>query len=250
MRLGVVVKGLRFRDHHVVGDILTLAVRYRDEGADEIVFYDIAASAEGRRVDAGWVRKVAQVIDIPFCVAGGIHSVADAEELLNGGAEKVSINSPALLNPDLIDALARRFGSQCVVVGIDSYRTETGHRAWLFTGDGGRARDGGRYVSQWIREVQDRGAGEIVVNCMTHDGVREGYDVEQLRDLRGRCHVPLIASGGAGTIQHFSELFSRTGVDGALAASVFHSGTIHISDLKWQLRAAGIAVRPPDSQPS
>jgi cyclase len=227
-----------------VGDILELAARYRDEGADELVFYDITASPQQRSVDRGWVRRVAQVLDIPFCVAGGIRSVADAEEVLNAGAEKVSINSPALADPGLIGSLSERFGSQCVVVGIDSQLTSDGYRAYQFTGDPDRTRESGRDVLAWVREVQERGAGEIVLNCMGSDGVRRGYDIEQLRAVREVCDVPLVASGGAGAVEHFTEVFRQAGVDAALAASVFHTGAIAIPDLKRALRAAGIEVRP------
>jgi imidazole glycerol-phosphate synthase subunit HisF len=227
-----------------VGDIMDLAARYRDEGADELVFYDITASPEGRSVDREWVRRVARVLDIPFCVAGGIKSVADAEEILNAGAEKVSVNSPALANPGLIDALSARFGSQCVVVGIDSQLTYAGYRAFQFTGDPNRTRESGREVLSWVREVQDRGAGEIVLNCMGSDGVRRGYDVEQLRTVREICDVPLVASGGAGAVEHFASVFKEAGVDAALAASVFHTGAIAIPDLKRELRTVGIEIRP------
>jgi len=227
-----------------VGDIIELAVRYRDEGADELVFYDITASPQQRSVDRAWVRRVAQILDIPFCVAGGIRSVRDAEEVLNAGAEKVSINSPALADPQLIGALSRRFGSQCVVVGIDSRQASDGYRAYQLTGDPARTRDSGREVRSWVREVQERGAGEIVLNCMGSDGVREGYDIEQLRAIREICRIPLVASGGAGTMAHFTAVFREAGVDAALAASVFHSGTIAIPALKRTLRAAGIEVRP------
>jgi len=227
-----------------VGDIIELAVRYRDEGADELVFYDITASPQQRSVDRAWVRRVAQILDIPFCVAGGIRSVRDAEEVLNAGAEKVSINSPALADPQLIGALSRRFGSQCVVVGIDSRQASDGYRAYQLTGDPARTRDSGREVRSWVREVQERGAGEIVLNCMGSDGVREGYDIEQLRAIREICRIPLVASGGAGTMAHFTAVFREAGVDAALAASVFHTGTIAIPALKRTLRAAGIEVRP------
>jgi imidazole glycerol-phosphate synthase subunit HisF len=227
-----------------VGDIMELAARYRDEGADELVFYDITASPEGRSVDRDWVRRVARVLDIPFCVAGGIRSVEDAEEILNAGAEKVSINSPALANPSLIDGLSTRFGAQCVVVGIDSQLTDQGYRAYQFTGDPNRTRESGREVLSWVREIQERGGGEIVLNCMGSDGVRRGYDVEQLRAVRGICHVPLVASGGAGAVEHFVSVFKDAGVDAALAASVFHSGAIAIPDLKRELKTAGIEVRP------
>ena len=234
---------MRFRNHEVAGDILALAARYRDAGADELVFYDITASPEGRTVAREWVRRVARVLDIPFCVAGGIRSVADAEAVLNAGAEKISINTPALARPQLISELSRRFGSQCVVVGIDSQRTPGGYRVWQLTGDTGRAQDAGRESLAWAREAQDRGAGELVVNCMAADGVRDGYDVEHLAAVRAVCNVPLIASGGAGAVAHFMEVFTRAGVDGALAASVFHSGAIAIADLKRQLHAAGIPMR-------
>jgi len=227
-----------------VGDILELATRYRDEGADELVFYDITASPEGRSVDRDWVRRVARVLDIPFCVAGGIRSVADAEEILNAGAEKVSINSPALANPDLINALSTRFGSQCVVVGVDSQLTERGYRAFQFTGDPNRTRESGRDVLTWVQEIQDRGGGEIVLNCMGSDGVRRGYDVAQLRKVREICQVPLVASGGAGAVEHFTAVFKEAAVDAALAASVFHSGAIAIGELKRELRSAGVEVRP------
>jgi cyclase len=239
-----VVKGVRFRDHRIVGDILELAARYRDAGADELVFYDISASPDGRSVDRSWVRRVARILDIPFCVAGGIRSVADAEEVLGAGAEKVSINSPALARPDLIDALSQRFGAQCVVVGIDSQTVAAGYRVQQFTGDALRTRDTARDTLDWAIEVQRRGAGEIVLNCMASDGVRQGYDLEQLRAVRSVCQVPLVASGGAGVAEHFVAVFVGAGVDAALAASVFHSGELAIPDLKRRLRAAGIEVRP------
>lgn len=244
MRDGQVVKGVRFRDHQIVGDILALAARYRDEGADELVFYDITASPEGRSVDRDWISRVAAVLDIPFCVAGGIRSVADAESVLNAGAEKVSINSPALADPALINQLARRFGSQCVVVGIDSQTFPEGHRVYQFTGDPNRSRDSGRDTLAWVREVQDRGAGEIVLNCMASDGVRRGYDLPQLLATRQQCSVPLVASGGAGLPEHFADLFEQRAADAALAASVFHSGQIAIADLKRYLKSRHIEVRP------
>jgi cyclase len=241
---------VRFRDHRVVGGILELAQRYCAAGADELVFYDITASPEGRSVDRGWVRRVAQVLDIPFCVAGGIASVADAEEILNAGAEKVSVNSPALVDPALIERLSARFGAQCVVVGIDSQTVGGEYLVYQFTGDPTRSRASGRSTLDWVREVQDRGAGEIVLNCMASDGVRRGYDLAQLRAVREVCHVPLVASGGAGEVDHFRRVFREAGVDAALAASVFHSGAIAIEDLKRELAASGIAVRPPDAAPA
>ena len=244
MRDGQVVKGVRFRDHRVVGDILELAARYRDEGADELVFYDISASPERRTVERHWVSRVARILDVPFCVAGGIRSIAEAETVLAAGAEKISINSPALEDPDLINALSERFGAQCVVVGIDSQTVNGEYRVQQFTGDAARMRDTARGTIEWAIEAQRRGAGEIVLNCMSSDGVRQGYDIEQLRAVRAHCRVPMVASGGAGAAQHFVEVFRDAHADAALAASVFHSGEISIPELRRELRAQGIEVRP------
>ncbi len=234
---------MRFRDHRIVGDILELATRYRDEGADELVFYDITASPEGRSVDRSWIARIARVLDIPFCVAGGIRSVEDAEAVLNSGAEKISVNSPALADPALIDRLAHRFGSQCVVVGVDSQTVGDDFLVYQYTGDPERSRSTARRTLDWVREAQDRGAGEIVLNCMASDGVRTGYDIAQLQRVREACRVPLIASGGAGARQHFADVFLEARVDGALAASVFHSAAIAIPDLKRFLREHHIEVR-------
>jgi cyclase len=208
------------------------------------VFYDISASPEGRSVDHSWVTRVARTLDIPFCVAGGISSVDQAEKILASGAEKISVNSPALENPELIDALSERFGAQCVVVGVDSQTVDQGYRVQQFTGDAARTRDTSRSTIDWVIEAQRRGAGEIVLNCMSSDGVRMGFDIGQLRAIREVCQVPLVASGGAGAAQHFIDVFQGAQVDAALAASVFHSGEIAIPNLKRHLRAAGIEVRP------
>jgi imidazole glycerol-phosphate synthase subunit HisF len=244
VRDGQVVKGVRFRDHVVMGEIVDLALRYRDEGADELVFYDITASPEGRSVDRGWVEKVARAIDIPFCVAGGIRSVDEARAVLHAGADKISVNSPALERPGLIDELAAAFGVQCVVVGIDSLRDADGEwRVRQYTGDPAKTQALPRRTLDWMAETQRRGAGEIVLNCMGSDGVRGGYDLEQLAAARAVCHVPLIASGGAGAPKHFRDAFIEADVDGALAASVFHSGAIAIPQLKHYLRGQGVAVR-------
>lgn len=241
---GRVVKGVRFRDHVDVGDIVELAMRYRDAGADELVFYDITASPQGRHVDKGWVERIARVIDIPFCVAGGIRSVADAREVLHAGADKISVNTPALQRPELVAELADAFGVQCVVVGVDSLRDEDGQwRVRQFTGDVQRTQALAKTTLEWVAQVQELGAGEIVLNCMGSDGVREGYDIQQLQRVREVCAVPLIASGGAGTSGHFLDLFRRVDVDGALAASVFHSGAVAIPQLKQYLHAQGIEVR-------
>jgi len=227
-----------------VGDILALAQRYRDEGADELVFYDITASPDGRSVDRRWINQVAEILDIPFCVAGGIRTLADAEEVLNYGADKISINSPALARPDLIGELATRFGSQCVVVGIDSLAEDDIYRVYQNTGDPTKTQHANRETIDWVKEAESRGAGEFVLNCMNQDGVRQGYDIAQLKLVRENSTVPLIASGGAGTQEHFSEVFKQARVDGALAASVFHKQIIEIGGLKAFLAAEGIEVRP------
>ncbi|HTE40467.1 MAG TPA: HisA/HisF-related TIM barrel protein [Steroidobacteraceae bacterium] len=234
---------MQFRDHKVVGDIIELATRYREEGADELVFYDITASPDNRRVDRSWIARIARILDIPFCVAGGIRSVADAEEILGEGAEKVSVNSPALADPDLINRLSERFGAQCVVVGIDSQTVDGEYFVYQFTGDPTRTRNTAKRTIDWAKEVQQRGAGEIVLNCMASDGVRKGYDLKKMRALRDVCSVPLIASGGAGEMEHFAAVFSIADVDGALAASVFHSGSIAIPTLKKFLNEQHIEVR-------
>ena len=239
----MVVKGVQFRNHRVVGDILELAQRYCAEGADELVFYDITASPDDRSVDRSWVTRVARVLDIPFCVAGGIRSVGDAEDVLNKGADKISINSPALADPELITALAKRFGSQCVVIGIDSREEHGNYFVYQYTGDPDKTQAAQRTTVDWVREVQRRGAGEIVLNCMNQDGVKNGYDTAQLAQVREGCGVPLIASGGAGRREHFLQVFEDANVDGALAASVFHNAEIPIPDLKQYLVQNQVDVR-------
>ncbi|MEA4701934.1 imidazole glycerol phosphate synthase subunit HisF [Klebsiella pneumoniae] len=245
VRDGQVVKGVQFRNHEIIGDIVPLAKRYADEGADELVFYDITASSDGRVVDKSWVSRVAEVIDIPFCVAGGIKSLEDAAQILSFGADKISINSPALADPTLITRLADCFGVQCIVVGIDTwFDAETGkYHVNQYTGDESRTRVTQWETLDWVEEVQKRGAGEIVLNMMNQDGVRNGYDLQQLAKVRAVCHVPLIASGGAGTMEHFLEAFRDADVDGALAASVFHKQIINIGELKAYLAAQGVEIR-------
>ena len=247
VREGRVVKGVKFRDHVDMGDIADLALRYRDEGADELVFYDISASPEGRSVDYAWIERVSRLLDIPFCVAGGIRDVETARRVLYSGADKVSVNTPALERPALIGELAEAFGVQCVVVGIDSIREPDGEwRVRRYTGDPSKMQGAGLRTLDWVVQAQQRGAGEIVLNCMDQDGVRCGYDLVQLQAVRAVCEVPLIASGGAGEPGHFADVFKQADVDGALAASVFHSGQIRIPALKKALAGQGIEVRRGD----
>jgi len=200
---GQVVKGVQFKNHKVVGEIIELASRYAQAGADELVFYDIGASVNNKLISNDWVSKVSQSIDIPFCVAGGINSVKSARERLAAGADKISINSPAI----------------------------------------NKTKETGITTSEWVEEVTSRGAGEIVLNCMNKDGVKKGYDIDQLSSIRQMCSVPLIASGGAGTIQHFIDVFNKANVDGALAASVFHKSLINLQNLKQELSNSSIEVR-------
>ena len=240
---GRVVKGVRFRGHTDMGDAADLAARYRDQGADELVFYDITASPEGRTLDYGWVRDIARLLDIPFSVAGGIRSVDQAARCLDHGADKVSINSPALERPELIAEMAERLGSQCVVVGVDSKRSGEDWVVHQYTGDPTASRAAGRRTLDWVVEAQGLGAGEIVLNCMDEDGVRRGYDIAQLAAARARLTIPLVASGGAGTASHFLDVFEQADVSGALAASVFHTGALAIPDLKAFLSDAGQEMR-------
>lgn len=245
VRDGVVVKGVQFKNHEVVGSIVDLAARYAAEGADELVFYDITASAHGNKVDKSWVAKIAEVINIPFAVAGGIRSIEDAQQILEYGADKISINSPALSDPSLITCLADRFGVQCVVVGIDSFY-DSEHQEYIvkqFTGDEKTTKCTAWRTLDWVQEVQKRGAGEIVLNMMNQDGMKNGYDLQQLKAVQKVCHVPLIASGGAGTMEHFYQAFDQADVSGALAASVFHKNIINIGELKAYLREKGVICR-------
>ena len=243
VRDGRVVKGIRFRNHRDAGDIIEQTLRYRDEGADELVFYDIGASPEGRMLDVEWVRRIAREIDIPFAVAGGVRTRDQAAACLDAGADKVSINSPAIERPELIDELARDFGSQCVVLGVDSFFDGSAYRVKQYTGSPQAERLSGVETLDWVREATDRGAGEIVLNCMRNDGVRTGYDLEHVWQVVDRVSVPVIASGGAGAHEHFRDAFT-IGANGALAATVFHDRIIAIPQLKEYLAACGIEVRP------
>ncbi len=240
---GKVVKGVQFRNHEIVGDIVELAKRYSQAGADELVFYDITASSDQRRVDYHWVEQIAAEIDIPFCVAGGIRDTDTARQVLMAGADKISINSPALERPELIADMVQVFGQQCVVIGIDSFEKAGDYWVYQYAGDPDKMQAANLRTVDWVRQVARFGAGEIVLNCMNQDGVRQGYDINQLQHIRQLVTVPLIASGGAGQMSHFAEIFEQTGVDGALAASVFHKGMIDIGQLKQYLAAEGLAVR-------
>ena len=243
VRDGRVVKGVQFRDHRDVGDIVEHAMRYREEGADELVFYDITASAEGRSLDVDWVRRIARVIDIPFAVAGGVRTRDQAAACLDNGADKVSINSPAIERPALIEELARDFGSQCVVLGVDSFEDGGDYFVKQYTGSVEKTRDTGLRTLDWVREATRRGAGEVVLNCMRRDGVRTGYDIPHTKAVIDAVEVPVIASGGAGAPEHFRDAFA-VGASGALAATVFHDRLIAIPDLKEYLRTCGIEMRP------
>lgn len=238
-----VVKGVQFRNHRVVGDILPLAAHYSEQGADELVFYDITASSEQRSVAPEWIEQIAATINIPFTVAGGIRTVEQAKLLLNAGADKMSINSPAIESPQLINQLSNRFGRQCIVIGIDSQWIDDDYYVYQYTGSEASSRNSKRKTRDWIREVQERGAGEIVLNCMQSDGVRNGYDLKQLKEMSALCQVPLIASGGAGALDDFNQLFAQTQVSGALAASVFHDAILTIKEIKTELKSRKIKVR-------
>jgi cyclase len=244
VRDGQVVKGIGFRDHKIVGDIVDLAQIYMDQGADELVFYDITASTRTDGIAPVWVDRIASFLNIPFCVAGGIRSAHQARAILNAGADKISINSPALENPQLITDLADIFGVQCVVVGVDSRKESDGdYYVYQYTGDESKTIASKRRTLDWVQEVQERGAGEIVLNCMNQDGVKNGYDIAQLQKMRDVLNIPLIASGGAGEMAHFKDVFQAADVDGALAASVFHYGHIQIPDLKNYLTENHILCR-------
>ena len=240
---GHVVKGVKFKNHQIVGSILDLANKYNKDGADELVFYDIGASTYDGVVSKEWVKQIAEVINIPFCVAGGIKNLEDAKEILNNGADKISINTPALANPNLIKELANEFGSQCVVVGIDSRQIKNKYIVYSNTGDEKTIRRTQLETGEWIDKIQSLGAGEIVLNCMNQDGVKTGYDIKQLNTMLLNCDIPMIASGGAGTMEHFEDVLTKTNSSGALAASVFHKDLININELKDFLRKKSINVR-------
>ena len=236
---GQTVKGTNFVNLRQAGDPVELGQAYSQQGADELVYLDITASHEGRKTFTDLVRRIAATINIPFTVGGGINELSDVDRLLNAGADKVSINSAALRRPELIDEIARHFGSQVCVVAIDVKETEEGWNCYL---NGGRI-PAGRGLFDWAREVNDRGAGEILFTSMNHDGVKTGFANEALARLADEVSIPVIASGGAGTMEHFRDAFLQGKADAALAASVFHFGEIGIPELKSYLCAQGIEVR-------
>ena len=240
---GKVVKGIQFKNHQVVGSILDLAEKYSNDGADELVFYDISASTKDSIVEKNWISKIADVVNIPFCVAGGIKSVEDAREILNLGADKISINTPAIDNPDLIYDLSNEFGSQCVVIGMDV--KYIGDQAFIFakTGSEKTSHSTNLNAKDWLIRVQELGAGEVVVNAMGNDGVKSGYSIELLNSLEDICSIPMIASGGAGGPRDFVNVFEKTNVDGALAASIFHRNEYSIKEIKESLKANSINIR-------
>ena len=238
---GRVVKGVRFVSLRDAGDPVECAVRYDAEGADELVFLDITASSEARPIVLDMVRRVADAVFLPFTVGGGVRSVADADALLRAGADKVGVNTAAVQDPGLIEELARRFGSQAVVLAIDARRQTTA--SWEVFVHGGRTPTGKDAVA-WAREGASRGAGEILLTSMDCDGTQDGFDVPLTRAVAGAVRVPVVASGGCGTVGHMREVLTEGAASAALAASIFHFGQIRIPEAKAELRAAGVEVRP------
>ncbi|TZF83069.1 imidazole glycerol phosphate synthase subunit HisF [Pedobacter sp. BS3] len=236
---GRTVKGVNFVELRDAGDPVELAWQYSQQGADELVFLDITATHERRKTMVELVKAVARNVNIPFTIGGGINEISDADVLLNSGADKISINSAAVRNPNLINELAAAFGKQFVVVAVDTKHVDGKNLVHL---------NGGRIATEletehWIKEAEERGAGEILLTSMDHDGTKAGFDNPLLKKINDAISIPLIASGGAGNSQHFTDVFRETNVDAALAASVFHYGEILIPDLKAELKANGIQVR-------
>lgn len=236
---GRTVKGVNFVGLVDAGNPVELAKRYVQDGADELIFLDITATHENRKTLLELVEKIALEINIPFTVGGGISEVSDVEKLLSAGADKISINSSAVKNPLLISGLAEKFGSQCVVVAIDSKEIEGGDFVFIA---GGRQKTGLR-TQEWARRVTDLGAGEILLTSMDFDGTKQGFDLRLLQEISNTVNIPVIASGGAGNMEHFTEVFRQTTATGALAASIFHFGEIQISELKMNLKNQNIAIR-------
>lgn len=243
VRSGRVVKGRQFTDIQDVDSPAALARRYSQQGADELVFYDITASAQNRKTSLEFVSHVAEQINIPFCVGGGVSTTEDIKYILRSGADKVSVNTAAILNPSLITAAARKFGSQCVVLSIDAKKNGKG--SWTVYINGGR-QDTGIDALGWAIKGAESGAGEIVVNSIDQDGMKGGYDLELLKQITTSVKVPVIASGGAGLKSHFLDAITMAGADGILAASVFHYKEIEIKPLKEYLHRKGVIVRMTD----
>lgn len=236
---GRVVKGVKFQNLVDAGDPVEVAKVYEEEGADELVFLDISASAEGRKIMLDVVKRVAEEVFMPFTVGGGVSSLEDIRKLLESGADKVSINTSAVKNPSLIYEGAKRFGSQCIVVAIDAKRKANGWEVYIH---GGRTPTGLDAV-EWAKRVESLGAGEILLTSMDKDGTKQGYDIELTRAVSQAVRIPVIASGGAGSLEHFYEVFSKTDADAALAASLFHFREISIRELKEYLAVRGVSVR-------
>ena len=238
---GRVVKGVNFRDLKDAGDPVELAARYGAEGADELTFLDISASAQGRETTREMVTRCAETVFIPLTVGGGVLSVADVDALLRCGADKAGINTGALADPGVIDKIAARFGNQVLVLSLDARRADWAPSGFEVTTHGGR-RPAGRDAVEWAKEAVDRGVGEVLLNSMDADGTTDGFDIGMIRAVRAVVDVPLIASGGAGTAAHFVEA-ARAGADAVLAASVFHYGRLTIVGVKQELARAGFEVR-------
>lgn len=236
---GRVVKGVKFQNLRDAGDPVEVAKGYEEQSADELVFLDITASAEERKIMIEVVQRVAETIFIPFTVGGGVSSLEDIRRLLSAGADKVSINTAAVKNPQLIYESAKRVGSQCIVVAIDAKRSERGWEVYIH---GGRTPTGLDAV-EWAKRVEGLGAGEILLTSMDADGTKKGYDIELCRAVASAVSIPVIASGGAGTMEHFYEVFTKTNVDAALAASLFHFKEVSIPELKAYLKNKGVHVR-------
>lgn len=236
---GQTVKGTNFLNLRQAGDPVELARAYSEQGVDELVFLDITASFEGRKTFTELVKRIAENIDIPFTVGGGIHELSDVDRLLGAGADKISVNSAAIRHPELIDEIANHFGSQVCVLAVDAKQTPQGWKCYL---NGGRV-ETERELFSWVREGQERGAGEVLFTSMDHDGVRQGYANEALAQMADALSIPVIASGGAGKMEHFRDAFRVGKADAALAAGVFHFGDIKIPELKSYLCSENIVIR-------
>lgn len=240
VRDGKVVKGINFVGIKEVGDPVELAKQYSDSGADEIIFLDITASHEGRATMLDVVRRTAEVVFVPLTVGGGIRTIDDVRDTLRAGSDKVGINSAAVRNPELINEAAKLFGRQCIVAAVDAKRVDDG--SWHVVINGGRI-DTGKDLLEWVQELEERGAGEILLTSMDADGTKAGYDLEMTKAVCDLVNIPVIASGGAGSVDDFADVFAATGCDAALAASLFHYGELTIDEVKDAMRARGIPAR-------